>query len=320
MLSLKDFIKKYNGKKVEYHSYISGALNQCVDVCNQYIVECLGLPAIIGTNAQDFPKKCGSNFKYIKNTPDGVPQEGDLVVWSSADNVGHIAIFVDGDANKFNSFDQNYPTNTACHIQSHTYLRPKVIGWMRALQTTTGTMEKTYTQEEWQMERDERNRNWDLLQSSLEINQLLKNELLEIRAEISGVTKSRDDLKTERQNFIDKVAAIIMSTADENNIIETTQRLISQESLLQAQIKQMEAESAKKQAELERENKGLKDELERLQNEFLEMEKKHQAEIEVFRKRLTNVQTQFEDNQEEVIKIDSWKTFVDAIIKIFKKG
>lgn len=131
-MTFDDFIKKYNNKFVEYHSYSANSKFQCADLANQYIVEVLGLPAIIGTNAQQFPDKAGDKYEYILNTPTGVPQKGDLIIWSSADSVGHIAIFIDGDANKFNSFDQNYPTGTPCHIQAHTYLRPKVIGWLRA--------------------------------------------------------------------------------------------------------------------------------------------------------------------------------------------
>ena len=99
-MTLENFINKYDGKFVEYHSFSANAKNQCVDLANQYIVEVLGLPAIIGTNAQQFPDKGGDSYTYILNTPTGVPQKGDLMIWSSADNVGHIGIFVSGDANK----------------------------------------------------------------------------------------------------------------------------------------------------------------------------------------------------------------------------
>lgn len=129
-MTLNDFIKKYDGKKVEFHSFSSGALYQCVDSANTYIVEVLGLPAIIGTNAQDFPTKAGSDYEYIKNTPTGVPQAGDLMIWKSADKVGHIGIFIEGNANTFASFDQNYPTGTPSHKQSHNYTN--VLGWLRA--------------------------------------------------------------------------------------------------------------------------------------------------------------------------------------------
>lgn len=133
-LPLDQFITKYNGKKVEYHSYSSGALYQCVDLANQYITEVLGLPAIIGTNAQDFPTKRGQNYDWILNTPTGVPSPGDLMIFKSPDGVGHISIFVEGDANSFKSFDQNYPTGSPSKIVTHNY--KNVIGWMHPRKET----------------------------------------------------------------------------------------------------------------------------------------------------------------------------------------
>lgn len=133
-MTLNTFITKYNGKKVEYHSYSSGALYQCVDLANQYITEVLGLPAIIGTNAQDFPTKRGQNYDWILNTPTGVPSPGDLVIFKSPDNVGHISIFIEGDANSFKSFDQNYPSGSPSKIVTHNY--NNVIGWMHPRKET----------------------------------------------------------------------------------------------------------------------------------------------------------------------------------------
>ena len=133
-MTLNTFITKYNGQKVEYHSYSSGALYQCVDLANQYITEVLGLPAIIGTNAQDFPTKRGQNYDWILNTPTGVPSPGDLMIFKSPDNVGHISIFVEGDANSFKSFDQNYPTGSPSKIVTHNY--KNVIGWMHPRKET----------------------------------------------------------------------------------------------------------------------------------------------------------------------------------------
>lgn len=136
-MTLNDFIKKYDGKKVEFHSFSAGALYQCVDSANAYITEVLGLPAIIGTNAQDFPTKRGQNYDWILNTPTGVPSPGDLMIFKSPDNVGHISIFVEGDANSFKSFDQNYPTGSPSKIVTHNY--KNVIGWMHP----KGTMAET---------------------------------------------------------------------------------------------------------------------------------------------------------------------------------
>lgn len=138
-MTLNEFITKYNGKKVEYHSFSSGALYQCVDLANQYITEVLGLPAIIGTNAQDFPTKRGDNYDWILNSPTGVPSAGDLVIFKSPDGVGHISIFVEGDANSFKSFDQNYPTGSPSKIVTHNY--KNVIGWLHP----KGTMSDLHT-------------------------------------------------------------------------------------------------------------------------------------------------------------------------------
>lgn len=135
-MKLSDFIAKYNGKFVEYHSYSSGATNQCVDLVNQWITEGLGLTAIIGTNAQDFPKKKGNEFDYILNTPTGQPEPGDLMIFKSADGVGHISIHVKNiSLSLFTSFDQNYPLKSPCKLVNHNYAN--VLGWLRSKGGTT---------------------------------------------------------------------------------------------------------------------------------------------------------------------------------------
>lgn len=127
-MNFDEFIKKYEGKFVEYHSYGTGAQNQCVDLANAYITEVLGLKAIIGTNAQDFPSKAGNDYDWIVNTPKGLPLKGDIMIFRSADGVGHISIFIEGNLNLFTSFDQNYPTGSPCKKVRHNYRN--VIGWL----------------------------------------------------------------------------------------------------------------------------------------------------------------------------------------------
>ena len=125
-MTLQEFITKWTGKFAE----ISGptAKNQCVDLVNQYIQDVLELSIIPWTNAVDFPSKAGDKYDYILNTPEGVPQAGDIVVWGPPP--GHIVVFIDGNTRGFNSFDQNYPIGSPCHIQNHpTYFNVK--GWLR---------------------------------------------------------------------------------------------------------------------------------------------------------------------------------------------
>lgn len=129
-MTTQQFIEAWNGKYCEVAGS-ADAKNQCVDLANQYIKDVLGLPIIEWTNAKDFPSKAGDLYEYIKNTPSGVPKEGDLVIWGGT--YGHIAIFVEGNADSFRSFDQNYPTGSPCHIQNHNY--NNVLGWLHPKHT-----------------------------------------------------------------------------------------------------------------------------------------------------------------------------------------
>jgi hypothetical protein len=132
-MTLQEFITKWDGKFCEVAGS-ANATNQCVDLANQFIREVLCLPIIEWTNACDFPSKA-SGYTFIKNTPENIPLEGDLVIWSSAigGGAGHIAIFVEGTASRFTSFDQNYPLNTPCHKQGHTYAN--ILGWLHPKET-----------------------------------------------------------------------------------------------------------------------------------------------------------------------------------------
>lgn len=213
-MTLQDFIKKYNGKFVEYHSFSSGAKNQCVDLANQYIVEVLGLPAIIGTNAQDFPTKRGQNYDWILNTPTGVPSPGDLMIFKSPDNVGHISIFVEGDANSFKSFDQNYPTGSPSKIVTHNY--KNVIGWMHPRKETMSDL-LTYlgvaTDSEAKLKLNEHlgevngKCNWGMtgdkggyLGSERKKNQELTTENLSHKTEISALQAENAQLKQDLED------------------------------------------------------------------------------------------------------------------------
>lgn len=132
-MTLEEFKNTYNGQFVE-RGGSAGAKNQCVDLANAYINEVLGHPVVLWTNAEDFPVKCMDFCDWIPNTPTGVPEKGDIVIWDFAkDDVGHIAIFLSGNARSFTSFDQNWPLGSKCHEQTHTYgkLNDGVIGWLR---------------------------------------------------------------------------------------------------------------------------------------------------------------------------------------------
>lgn len=143
-MTLQEFKDKYLGKQVEYHSYGTGALNQCIDLTNQYFVEVLGLTPIIGTNAKDVKDRFNKEeFEWIVNTPEAVIKKGDIPVWNGrvGGGAGHIAIALEnGTQNNFVSLDQNWSIKERVTIENHNYTN--VSGWLRpkkAAPTETST-------------------------------------------------------------------------------------------------------------------------------------------------------------------------------------
>ena len=135
---IDDFIKKWDQKGIDFDGVYG---DQCMDLMHQYCVEVLGLTdgkILRAPSAKDvwltniYGKE---KFESIQNTPTGVPNRGDIVLWGTGIGpYGHVAIFNTGDINTFYSFDQNFPTGTKCHIQKHDY--KGVLGWLRYLPTS----------------------------------------------------------------------------------------------------------------------------------------------------------------------------------------
>ena len=154
-MNLQEFIEVLDGNWVEVAGVT--AKDQCVDLANSYLRSVLKQPIIEWTNAIDFPSKVDkSKFTWVKNTPTGVPEEGDIVIWGGT-SYGHIAIFLEGNENNFTSFDQNWPTGSGCHGQYHDYTN--VLGWLHF----TGEV-GTDLQSELTTCVNARNSHWDWLQ------------------------------------------------------------------------------------------------------------------------------------------------------------
>lgn len=139
MISFDEFIAKWTGKPVDFDGVYP---NQCMDLMHQYVYDVLGLtdrkllahPAAYQVFT-DFSEK--DTFDKIANTPDGVPQKGDIVLFNKTPSnpYGHVCIFIEGDAKRFKSFDANFPLNSLPHIQEHTY--GFCLGWLRPKNTNT---------------------------------------------------------------------------------------------------------------------------------------------------------------------------------------
>lgn len=130
-MTASDFFTKYNGRGIDFDRYYGF---QCMDLYQQYNKEVVGGPRIASPTAEKvwtsnlYPKEF---YTKIANTPSGVPQKGDVIIWNKYANggPGHIAVYYDGDVMNFRSFDQNWPTGSVCHFQPHNY--NYVLGWLR---------------------------------------------------------------------------------------------------------------------------------------------------------------------------------------------
>lgn len=125
----KEFIQAHKGKAMDYDG-VAGC--QCIDLCKYYLDEVFDLtPGAWGDahcwydNFYSIPT-LKNNFTRIANTPDFVPQKGDIMVWSgalSSGGWGHVAICSgEGDTNWFNSWDNNWTGNHDATAKiRHTY-------------------------------------------------------------------------------------------------------------------------------------------------------------------------------------------------------
>lgn len=135
MKILDEFILENNNKPLEV--YDPSNKNQCVDLVLGWLKK-LGLGNLIPlgiVNAYQIynpsTPALKAHFDIIANSPTGVPQAGDIVVWSSAYGpAGHTAVATGkGDTNSFEAFSQNDPTGKPCILKTYTYT--KVLGWLR---------------------------------------------------------------------------------------------------------------------------------------------------------------------------------------------
>lgn len=129
MADLNAFINKYNGRLVPS---CGGYPNQCVSLSQAWASELgvAGCPIFPVGAAKDMLYSRQDAFDTIINTPTNVPQNGDILVWNNTVGAyGHTAVFIDGNASNFRSFDINWPTGSLAHIQNHNY--NGVAGWLR---------------------------------------------------------------------------------------------------------------------------------------------------------------------------------------------
>lgn len=145
-MTYKEFVAKWKGKGINYDNF-AGA--QCMDVYRMYVKEVLGCPQSKPvTGAKDvWTTYLPEYFDRIANTPTGVPQQGDIVIWGMAP-YGHIAICDSATTSTLTCFEQNWTEldgSGVSEIRRHGNYN-NVLGWLRFKKQLP--VEETMTTEE----------------------------------------------------------------------------------------------------------------------------------------------------------------------------
>lgn len=96
---------------------------QCMDLYNDYCEKVLGLTNTGADCAKHILNNANimNNVTRIDNTPEFVPQKGDIAVWTGG-KYGHVAICLgEGDTNYFKSLDQNWKAQKLTE-EKHNYI------------------------------------------------------------------------------------------------------------------------------------------------------------------------------------------------------
>jgi hypothetical protein len=137
-MTLDEFITEWKGKRQpDFKGFtakgqaVKGIGGQCVNNIRWYLDSVLGVPQFSGrAYAKHWEKNIPDNFTFIENTPNFIPQKGDIVVWgeklgniNSEDGqvMGHIAIIIEAELMKFTSFDANFTRKNLCDVVNHSY-------------------------------------------------------------------------------------------------------------------------------------------------------------------------------------------------------
>jgi hypothetical protein len=133
----QEFIDTYTGKPIDYDGSYGF---QCFDVANQYIKDITGVkPLMTLLNASDIYKRPegiippGVVYERIENTPEAIPQQGDIIVWESKSwngGYGHVAIVQTAGLENFTALYQDGILATEpAKIGTYNYIN--VLGWLR---------------------------------------------------------------------------------------------------------------------------------------------------------------------------------------------
>lgn len=126
-MTFKEYFSKNLGKSIEFDGVYP---YQCCDLANDYMQKCFNIFTYYpyNFNAQQYFTRFNEvsalvkNFTKIANTPEFVPMQGDICIFKSSDNIGHISVATgEGDTRHFYSYDQNWNGHSFVAKEKHTY-------------------------------------------------------------------------------------------------------------------------------------------------------------------------------------------------------
>lgn len=241
-MTLNNFINAWSGKYIPSRGGITG---QCVSMVQKWAEDngIGGTPVFPVAAAKDMVGSRADAFNWIPNSSASiVPQPGDIIVWNTAVGpYGHTAIFIDGNASSFRSFDQNWPTGSAAHIQNHNY--NGVVGWLRLKQAPAPTPgEGNMTPEQEKLAYDiildrppepgavlGQRTAWGFINDA-------KTELDQVREGNANQIKQLNDRVNELQTTLNKANELIDKLSNDT----TSATLTKQIEKLQTRIKELE--------------------------------------------------------------------------------
>lgn len=128
-MTFSEFMKKYIGHSIDF-DHVAGV--QCVDLVKLYLNEVCNIPKnklVNMGNAEAYWNNFNNieafqDFEKIKNSPNFVPKQGDIMVWNKrrGNGAGHVAICTGkGTTSYFYSLDLNWNNHKYVEEVKHDY-------------------------------------------------------------------------------------------------------------------------------------------------------------------------------------------------------
>lgn len=261
-MTFQDFFNQYNGQSNVGNT--TANRGQCVGL-EAVWCDALGLPHIWGDACDLFVNADEKFYEKILNTPDAIPQEGDIIVWPLKFNgtAGHTGIATKNcTLANLECFEQNDPLGSNCHIKiykgtSYTI----VIGWLRPIVTVTAQSQIAQLQAQLDDMRKQRDTEhnyfgglcdvmkvaavFETAKSELEKLVGIEDKYNQASGQLSEAQTQVTDLKTQIQALSDSHDALVISQdalqgkldKDTATIADLTKKLTELEAGIQQPIR-----------------------------------------------------------------------------------